>query len=244
MLGKKILVLTSLIFIATLGHCAADTPTPALQLSQTECESLRRLSTIIGEQPGKPGVNAGACYGLIHRQPAYFEACRQYPIDFTHACYDRLTPLYHAVNGLNEAAVQELLARGADARKEHLLYWIRFCDTGDRAEICRRIGELLIKHGANIEDKVMHDGSPVEETPLIFHSRARSLGMVELLLKAGANPNAGGQGGCTALDEAYHHNDPAIIRLLEAKGAKRGIRCNLAKAVLGPIIRKMFENSH
>lgn len=101
---------------------------------------------------------------------------------------------------------------------------------------------MLIKHGADIEDTQKFDGGASEETPLIFHSRARAISVVKVLLDAGANVNAAGQGGCTALDQADQNNDKAMIALIESHGGKRG--CSVMRHLLGPILRKIYEGPH
>lgn len=60
-----------------------------------------------------------------------------------------------------------------------------------------------------------------ESTPLIYAIKNRNMGIVQMLLKAGADVNKVGQANQTPLEVAMSSGSRALINLLLAKGAKR-----------------------
>ena len=86
------------------------------------------------------------------------------------------------------------------------------------------IGQLLIDHGANVN-------ATVGKEPLIVYTAARGcIEEVKLLLENGANPNARGDNGVTALIRTISfRKNPRIVGLLLSYGADPRIEDNLLK---------------
>ena len=61
--------------------------------------------------------------------------------------------------------------------------------------------------------------NPMQVQPLHSATAARQLEIAELLLKAGADPNAEQEGGFTPLDAALQNRDSAMEKLLRQHGA-------------------------
>jgi ankyrin repeat protein len=62
--------------------------------------------------------------------------------------------------------------------------------------------------------------NPMRVQPLHSAASARNLDGARLLLAAGADPNAGQQGGFLPLDAAVQNGDEAMQELLRAHGAR------------------------
>lgn len=180
--------------------------------------------------------NIEACYGLLYERYYVFDACANYSIDFNVACksdwgYER-KPLQIAVSHLNERAVAQLLSRGADAKNTHIVHSLHAekCNSKQELARCRAILALLVRNGANLNDPQMSDGIDAVDPALKMAARSGRAVFIDLLLEAGADINAKGSGGCTALDEAVRNNYQPTISYLESRGGKRAITCKLTTA--------------
>ena len=215
-----------------------------LTLTASECETLRDMHTSyveIGNEVKRPS----ACYGLVHDEHAYFQACMVHALDFTAPCAGASggpkSPLFYAVGNRNEEAVQFLLEHGANAGEPELLFALRYCDTEAAALPCKRIAASLIAHGADPKSRWTIDKEKgLTEAVISFQTRASATSVVEVLLDAGADPSSPGSGGCTPLDEAGD-SPKELIRLLESRGGRHGISCAILRAILVPTIQFLYS---
>jgi ankyrin repeat protein len=123
----------------------------------------------------------------------------------------RIPPLFHAIEGGSVDIVSDLLAAGADPKFT--------APGGDTALMMAAwsnkltIAKALLDHGA-----LVNAANSSGETALISASQTCPDGkMVQLLLSAGADPNAKGNDGGTALRAAA--GNPLVIEKLLAAGA-------------------------
>ena len=79
------------------------------------------------------------------------------------------------------------------------------------------IVETLIGAGADVNAQARN---PMKVAAIHAAVSARNVGCVELLLRSGADPNLAQQEGFTPMKAAVANKDEAIIKLLEAHGAR------------------------
>ena len=79
----------------------------------------------------------------------------------------------------------------------------------------------LLKRGHNVNET--SQTSRFDESPLVTAARCQYLNIVRVLLTHGANVNATGRDGVTALMEATRHNATPIVRLLLEYGADTNV---------------------
>ena len=121
--------------------------------------------------------------------------------------------LPEAVQNDDQAAVQALLKQKVDVNAAQgdgttALHWAAFNDNLDLAK-------TLLAAGANVK-ATTRDGAI---TPLMMACRNGSAPMIELLLKAGANPNSSTATGTTALMMAASSGSADAVKLLLDHGA-------------------------
>jgi uncharacterized protein len=75
---------------------------------------------------------------------------------------------------------------------------------------------LLIEHGADVAARAEPFG---DVTPLHSAAAGNAIEVVEMLLAAGADPNAAQRGGWRSLHSAAQNGNAAMVRLLRAHGA-------------------------
>ena len=95
--------------------------------------------------------------------------------------------------------------------------------------------EKLIERGANLEAR---STNAMKNTPLHAAAAGRKLGLVKLLLDAGANANARQEGGWTALHAAAQNGDREIVELLIAHGADMNARADNNQGALDLALMK------
>lgn len=191
-----------------------------------------------GQQCGRK--NLTACYGLVHDDTATTNACLQHDINFNQAC-ERIPatdgfggPLLFAVGNVNESAVTQLISRGADATKGHLVHVAVAGCTKPTVSLaaCRRVLETVVRHGADVNDPRTWDRQRPMNTPLLVVGfDAKSEQVLTTLLDLGADINATNDKGCTALNLAYDHNDERRKSVLEQRAAKKGTFCSVRRAL-------------
>ncbi|MEO8807517.1 MAG: hypothetical protein ABI433_15660 [Burkholderiaceae bacterium] len=153
-------------------------------------------------------------------------------------------PLDTAVKHLNERAVSELIAAGADASKGHLVYRLP-CGSIDanaalRLErvplqpICRRILATLVRQGANVNDPRVSDGQTSVSSPLLTVVRNSGASTDEkwlaALIDSGADVAASDDQGCTVLDAARDKGADQVADFLAGRGAREGTFCKVRRA--------------
>ncbi len=120
--------------------------------------------------------------------------------------------------------------RVLDPRDEHGMTALMVAaDHGNAAEVRRLVSRrnvnkrvpsndlaVMLAFLAWMQDTPKHD---VYWTALIYAARADCIECVTALLDAGADINAGGRDGATAIGQATMKNDLALVRLLAARGA-------------------------
>ena len=116
-------------------------------------------------------------------------------------------------------------------------------------ESCNEIAVLkLLKCGHDVNE--LSHTSRFDEPPLVTAARRQYMNIVRVLLMHGANVNATGRGGSTALMEATCHNATSIVRLLLDHGADtnfvdRASHCALFWAVQHQnvgLVRELLEH--
>ncbi len=117
-----------------------------------------------------------------------------------------------AMNG-DRGTVQSLLKQKIDVNAPQgdgttALHWAAFKDDLE-------IAQMLIQAGASVKAATRNGAL----TPLVMAARNGSAPMVDLLLKAGADPNTTSANGTTVLMQAAVAGNPDAIRLLLEKGA-------------------------
>jgi ankyrin repeat protein len=78
---------------------------------------------------------------------------------------------------------------------------------------------LLVERGADVE--ALSTASFAQVRPLGTAAFVRSASLAAILLDAGADPNGAEEGGATPLDAAIEHDDPELVALLRARGARK-----------------------
>lgn len=130
--------------------------------------------------------------------------------------FDAVNPLMMALMRKRRKITKFLIEQGADvnltdeANQSPLDF--ACCFSRDRDMV-----ELLLEHGARIE------GNGKGETPLHQATRSGELGLVEVLLQRGANPNSKDGFGLTPLDYAKQYQPEGyakIAALLNSHGAR------------------------
>jgi ankyrin repeat protein len=123
------------------------------------------------------------------------------------------TPLTLACSNGNAAIAQMLLAGGADANAGR---W-----SGETALMIAagsgnpRVIQMLLDHGAKVDAVESHKG----QNALMWAAANRHTEAVDLLLKAGANPNTASKSGFTPLVFATEEGDAKTVASLLAAGA-------------------------
>jgi len=123
----------------------------------------------------------------------------------------------HSVNSKEMAEL--LIAKGADVNArdefgETPLFQMMYPQK-------REMAELLIEKGADVNAKGNTSGNHNADTPLHCAARGYGMeGMVELLLKKGANPNVEDKNGQTPLAIAEEGKQAKVIEVLKKHGAK------------------------
>lgn len=180
---------------------------------------------------------SASCYGIYYSRNDILDSCAKYPINFNKPCSDEILnkdpPLGFAVKNLNKYAVSLLLAHGADASKGHLVYYLPYNISPNSKESLATWGEILevlVQHGANINDRQMFDGQTPQGTPFLLANRSSNEQLLNILIAHGADINATDQRGCSSLDDAYDKKDSARISYLETHGAKKGLTCEIRRA--------------
>jgi len=140
-----------------------------------------------------------------------FLLARGMDIDSVHKIPDKncghfpATPLWYAyTRGRNENLYKHLLKNGANP--EHCMWAIAWYDDIDAAK-------LWLKHGAQI------DKNPSPNDLFLGSFAWRKYNFAEWLLKRGADPNAPGPRGLTALMFAVKRKEEDTIRMLMKYGA-------------------------
>ena len=130
-----------------------------------------------------------------------------------------LSPLWHAVSGLNDANARMLLERGADPNlrgpnAEPILVAALSNLTLD-AEHAQRITGLLLEHGADPDGASPYTG----QRALHIATQRGLVACVRELLAWGAEPDAVDPNGSTALHTAVMRQIPEAIAVLLENGA-------------------------
>ena len=145
------------------------------------------------------------------------------------------TPLHHAVSGGQREVAELLLARGAEVGR-HSRWLLTFAAVRNRLDLV----QLLLEHGADarealilgplgegkdqaIADELIVHGFDINRRPMVFeHSRADTggdAGTVRALLEYGAQVDARGGDGRTALHRGAQSGDLDLIGTLLEYGA-------------------------
>jgi ankyrin repeat protein len=91
------------------------------------------------------------------------------------------------------------------------------------------IAKFLLSEGA---DPNIASNNDFKVAPIHSSVAAKSLGITQMLLDAGADPNARQQVNITALHEAAHNNSPAIVKALLKAGADKDLKSAEGKTAL------------
>ncbi|MES2604673.1 MAG: ankyrin repeat domain-containing protein [Pseudomonadota bacterium] len=159
--------------------------------------------------------------------------------DVNRPSVDGTTPLHWAAYYGNAALVERLLRAEAKADTQNDYGSSPMVEAATHANL--EVLELLLDAGADVESP-----NPEGQTALMAVARTGSLEAAELLLEHGANINAAETwGGQTALMWAAARQQPAMVKLLIAKGAeidKRAIDRNWERRVTSePRVKEMFQ---
>ena len=122
-------------------------------------------------------------------------------------------PIHRSAMSGDLESLKRLVAKGADVNAPSDLGSPLHCAAGSGGESCVK---YLLSLGGKV-DLEMADSSGV--TPLIASVAHGDRRTVNLLLEAGANPNALAQGGATALHIASSMDDEKLVTSLLNKGA-------------------------
>lgn len=151
---------------------------------------------------------------------------------------DGSTPLQWAVYRDNAAAVQRLLAAGADVRATN--------DYGVTAmQLAAQIGDaaiikMLLAAGADVESANAED-----QTALMSVARTGNVAAAKLLIAHGANVNVAEHfGGQTALMWAAARRHPEMVELLAAQGADLNARAIVRHFERHITAEQRFKNTH
>ena len=143
---------------------------------------------------------------------------------------DGETPLYYALVHKQVALVNLLLNKGAmvdiknEVDRSPLYFFVTNCHENFSTED-RQIAELLIKRGADVNQKNCFDNSMAgNQTALHSAALSGNLGFVEFLLEKGASINVRDNAGATPLHYGVSSGNPQVVALLIAKGADPNIR--------------------
>jgi ankyrin repeat protein len=128
-----------------------------------------------------------------------------------------MTPLMHAINGRQPAAVEWLLAHGADVNACVTAYGspLAIAASGKKPDMVAR----LLAHGAD-PNACAVDGL----TPLMQAASWNDAESAAMLLRAGARPGARSRFGNTATAIALADGHDDVVRLLEGAAAREGER--------------------
>lgn len=131
--------------------------------------------------------------------------------------YDKITPLFLAVENGNVEMVEMLLNFGAkvNARDRSKQTPLMRLDDDATPELV----ELLIRHGAKV-DAVDKEGS----SALIMAAASANAGVLKALIDAGADVRLRNKAGQTALMEAASYDDIESVRALIAAGSEVNAR--------------------
>ena len=180
-------------------------------------------------------------------QPAAVRAALDAGADIN-AKFDGRTPLISAVIMSNPEAVKVLLERGADPNRQAddavvgnavsaaffaingtQLIGMTELDAKRHARALEVLKLVVQAKGADLNLLVRR--VTTQQTPLMIAAEAGAADVVQVLLDAGANPNAANGGKYTALDYAIERaprwseqpasNRPLIVRALLEKGARK-----------------------
>lgn len=117
-------------------------------------------------------------------------------------------------------SVEELLKKGANANyREFRSGRSLLFEAADYRK--RRIVELLLQHGAKVDEE---DNN--RRTPLSIAAEVDSLKIIQTLLKSGAKIDSQDCWGRTPLSYAAEKGHLKVIAFLLDKGADRGLRCD------------------
>lgn len=111
-----------------------------------------------------------------------------------------------------------------------------FINKGEWESFTKEIAEVLLDHGADV-----NAGDSI--TPLIAAARAGHAGMVSLLLDRGADIEARGEAGQTALMQAVRAGQMDIAVLLVERGADAGAKEGKGHAVMGCAVEAFLNCS-
>jgi ankyrin repeat protein len=141
----------------------------------------------------------------------------RFPVDLRESG-SGMTPLMHAVGGRQAAAVEWLLAHGADVNACSTAYGSALAVAASRRDDAGMVARLL-EHGAD-PNACAADGL----TPLMQAASWNDAESLALLLRAGARIDARSRFGNTAMSIAIADGHEDIVRLLERVTAREGER--------------------
>lgn len=212
------------------------------------CNQTRALTAWSSTQPEPSAVatrtsNLEACYGLFHMRNDVLLSCARQRIDFEQTCRESLDdaprkPLDVAIARMNVDAVKALLAAGADAKSP--TSWVAlnlsYCAEASQINKCREIVSLLVRHGASIDaPHSITEGRGVT-TMVARAANPHNTAMLDVLLELGADINASSD-PCNLLDRAYIRHSKEEIEMLEKRGARQTLTCQLSRVDPLDIVR-------